>query len=203
MSTSQRTSMDIFRSILDLGPLTLYKATSETKIPIGTIHRHIKQLEKEGKIRVYESNKKGRKKIQYGPTIYGLIIYYRLDQKIASSIGNYFLLWIKHREFQKELEKEGFDVTGDLKKEKFVFEKFMKYFSAIEEQIEKIKKDDSKISRDILILISSGLLSQDPRYQKLWQDLYQNLPGMRKSLDEYIANMVKSHKEIKKLFTKK
>ena len=203
MSTSERTSMDIFRSILDLGPLTLYKANSETKIPIGTIHRHIKQLEKAGKIRIYESNKEGRKKIQYGPTIYGFIFYYRLDPKIVSSIGNYFLLWIKHPEFQKELEKEGFDVKSDSQKEKFVFEKFMKYFSAVEDQIEKIKKDDSKISRDILIIISSGLLSQDPKYRKLWQDLYQNLPGMRKSLDEYVANMVKSHKEIKRLFTKK
>jgi len=198
MSNAEKTSLDIFRSIMELGPLSLYSANAKTRIPIGTIHRHIKLLEKAGKIRVYESKTKGRKKIQYGPTIYGMISLYRQDKKFASLIQNYFLLWCENKEFQKELEKEGFDVTENLTKSKQVFKKYMSYFSAVEDQIEKIKKEDTIISREILILISSGLLSSDPYYQKLWQELYQNLPGMRKSLDEYITNMIKSYKEFKK-----
>ena len=198
MSNAEKTSLDIFRSIMELGPLSLYSANARTRIPIGTIHRHIKLLEKAGKIRVYESKTKGRKKIQYGPTIYGMISLYRQDKKFASLIQNYFLLWCENKEFQKELEKEGFDVTENLTKSKQVFKKYMNYFSAVEDQIEKIKKEDTIISREILILISSGLLSSDPYYQKLWQELYQNLPGMRKSLDEYITNMIKSYKEFKK-----
>ena len=86
-----------------------------------------------------EKKIKGRKKIQYGPTLYGLIYYYKQDKKIESLIQNYFLLWIEHKEFQKELEKEGFDVKGDLKKSKTIFQKYMKYFSAVEDQLEKIK----------------------------------------------------------------
>ena len=66
-----------------------------------------------------------------------------------------------------------------------------------------VKKGDSVISRDVLILISSGLLSFDPHYQKLWQELYQNLPGVRKDLDEYMTNMIKSYKEFKKQFNSK
>ena len=203
MSTSEKTSLDIFRSILDLGPLSLYSANAKTRIPIGTIHRHIKLLEKAGKIRVYESNTKGRKKIQYGPTIYGMVSLYRQDKKFASSILNYFLLWNENKEFQKELEKEGFDVTKNVIKSKQIFKKYMDYFSAVEDQIEKIKKEDNVISREILILISSGLLSSDPYYQKLWQELYQNLPGMRKELDEYMTNMIKSYKEFKKQYNSK
>lgn len=203
MSTSEKTSVDIFRSILDLGPLSLYSANAKTRIPIGTIHRHIKLLEKAGKIRVYESNTKGRKKIQYGPTIYGMVSLYRQDKKFASSILNYFLLWNENKEFQKELEKEGFDVTKNVIKSKQIFKKYMDYFSAVEDQIEKIKKEDNVISREILILISSGLLSSDPYYQKLWQELYQNLPGMRKELDEYMTNMIKSYKEFKKQYNSK
>ncbi len=183
---------------MELGPLSLYSANARTRIPIGTIHRHIKLLEKAGKIRVYESKTKGRKKIQYGPTIYGMISLYRQDKKFASLIQNYFLLWCENKEFQKELENEGFDVTENLTISKQVFKKYMSYFSAVEDQIEKIKKEDTIMSREILILISSGLLSSDPYYQKLWQELYQNLPGMRKSLDEYITNMIKSYKEFKK-----
>lgn len=203
MSTAEKTSLDIFKGIMDWGPLTLYSANAKTRMPIGTIHRHIKLLEKTGKIKAYESKTTGRKKIQYGPTIYGMLSFYSQDKKFALSIQNYFLLWIEHKEFQNELEKEGFDISGNLANSKQVFQKYMDYFSAVEKQMEKIKKGDNIISRDVLILISSGLLSSVPHYQKLWQELYQNLPGMRKSLDEYMTNMIKSYKEFKKRFNSK
>ena len=203
MSTAEKTSLDIFKSIMDWGPLSLYSANAKTRMPIGTIHRHIKLLEKTGKIKVYESKTTGRKKIQYGPTIYGMLSFYNQDKKFASSIQNYFLLWIENKEFQNELEKEGFDVTGNLAKSKQIFQKYMDYFSAVERKMDKIKKGDSVISRDVLILISSGLLSSNPHYQKLWQELYQNLPGVRKDLDEYMTNMIKSYKEFKKQFNSK
>ena len=203
MSTSQKTSMDIFRGIMDHGPLTLYSANNKTKMPIGTIHRHFKQLEKTGKIRVYESKDKGRKKIEYGPTIYGVLSFYRRDKEFAKKIQNYFLIWIENKEFQNELEKEGFDITFDnLKKSKQIFQKYMDYFSAVEEQIDMIKRGEDIVSRDSLIIISSGLLSSEPQYQKLWAELYSSLPGMRKSLDDYMENMIKSYKEFKKNFKK-
>jgi len=112
-------------------------------------------------------------------------------------------LWIDHKEFQKELEKEGFDISGNLKESKIIFQKYMTYFSAVEDQIERIKKGDSIVSREVLILISSGLLSSDPKYQKLWHELYQNLPGVRKDLDQYMADMIKSYKEFKKRLNSK
>ena len=203
MSTAEKTSLDIFKSIMDWGPLSLYSANVKTRMPIGTIHRHMKLLEKTGKIKVYESKTTGRKKIQYGPTIYGMLCFYNQDKKFAASIQNYFLLWIENKEFQNELEKEGFDVTGNLAKSKQIFQKYMDYFSAVERKMDKIKKGDSVISRDVFILISSGLLSSEPHYQKLWKELYQNLPGVRKDLDEYMTNMIKSYKEFKKQFNSK
>jgi hypothetical protein len=199
ISTTNQTSVDIFKAIMDYGPLTLYSANSNTRIPIGTIHRHFKQLSKAGKIRVYESKRKGRKKIGYGPTIYGMISIYRQDKEFAEKIENYFLIWIEHKEFQKELAVEGFDVSiENLKKSKHVFRKYMNYFSAVEEQIEKIRKGEDVISHDILIMFSSEMLSSNPHYQKLWTDLYRELPGMQKSIDEHMENMIKSYKEFKK-----
>ncbi len=199
MSTKTKTSADIFRAIMDHGPLTLYSANTKTRIPIGTIHRHFKQLSKANKIRVYESKRKGRKKIEYGPTIYGMISFYRQDKEFAEKIENYFLMWIEHKEFQKELAVEGFDTTFEiLKKSKHVFRKYMNYFSAIEQQIEKIRKGEDAISHDILIILSSEMLSSDPHYQKLLIELYNELPGMQKSLDEHMETMMKSYKEFKK-----
>lgn len=199
ISTASQTSLDIFKAIMDHGPLTLYSANSKTGVPIGTIHRHFGQLSKSGKIRVYESKKKGRKKIEYGPTVYGIIKAYKQDQEFAEKIENYFLIWIENKEFQKDLEKEGFDITIDnLKKSKHVFRKFLEYFSAVEEQIEKIRRGDDSTSRDIQVLFGSMMLSSDIHYQKLWAELYDQLPGIQKDLDEYMESMIKSYKEFKK-----
>ena len=199
ISKPSKTAMDIFCSIMDYGPLTLYAANSKTKMPIGTIHRHFKLLEKAGKIRIYDSIKKGRKKIEYGPTIYGILSFYRQDKRIAEKIENYFLLWAENREFQYELHKEGFERFDAKKsqKAKKIFHKYMDYFSAIEDQIETIKNGNDVISRDILIMISSSMLSSNPRYKKMWNELYQNLPGMRVSLDNYMKSMIKPYKELK------
>ena len=201
MSTSEKTSLDIFMGIMDWGPLSLYSANTKIRMSIGTIHRHIKQLEKTGKIRVYESKTTGRKKIEYGPTLYGMISFYLKNKKFADSIQNYYLLWIENKEFQRELDNEGFEISSDLPNSKIVFQKYMEYFSAVENQLEKIKKGENLISRDILILISSGLLSSDPHYQRLWEDLYQNLPGMRKTLDDYVENIIRNYKNFKNKFT--
>ncbi len=201
ISTTAQTSVDIFKAIMDYGPLTLYSANSNTGIPIGTIHRHFKHLSKAGKIRVYESKRNGRKKIEYGPTIYGIISISRQDKEFAEKIENYFLIWIEHKEFQKELAVEGFDVSlENLKRSKHVFRKYMDYFSAVEEQIEKIRKGEDAISHDILIMLSSEMLSSKPHYHKLWTELYNELPGMQKSIEKHMENMIKSYKDFKKNF---
>ena len=203
ISTSTQTSLDIFKAIMDNGPLTLYSANSKTRIPMGTIHRHFKQLEGTGKIRVYESIRKGRKKIEYGPTIYGMIWTYGQDKGFADGIENYFLIWIDHKEFQKDLAAEGFDMSiENLKKSQRTFRKFMTYFSAVEEQIEKTRRGDDSVSRDMQVFFSSMMLSSYPRYQKLWMELYGELPGMRKNLDQYMENITKSYDEFKKSFKK-
>ena len=199
ISKANHTSMDIFRAIMDYGPLTLYSTNSKIRIPIGTIHRHFKQLNKLGKIRIYDSKDKGRKKIEYGPTMYGIVSFYKQDKEFANRIENYYLIWIENKEFQRDLEAEGFNISDEnLKKSKQVFRKYMNYFSAVEEQIEKIRSGEDHISRDMQIFFSSMLLSSDPRYQRLWTELYNELPGMQKSLEEYMDAMIKAYKEFKK-----
>jgi len=203
MSKAAGTTLDIFRAIMDEGPLTLYSTNSKTRIPIGTIHRHFKQLNKLKKIRVYKSKNKGRKKIEYGPTMYGIISAYRQDKEFAKKIENYFLLWIEHKEFQKELKAEGFNISFEnLKKSKHVFKKYMEYFGAVEDQIEKIRNGEDHISHDIQIFFSSMILSANPHYQKLWTELYKEIPGMQENLDEYMENMIKSYKEFRKFLKK-
>ena len=200
ISKAQQTSLDIFKAIMDNGPLTLYSANSITRIPIGTIHRHFKILEDTARIRPYQTDQDGRKKKEYGPTMYGITMCYIADKEFVKKIENYFLIWIENDEFREELAIAGFDTNQDnLKKSKHVFKKYLDYFGAIEEQIERIKNGIDPISHEIMTYLGTILLSSKPRYQKMWTDLYHDLPGMQKKFDDNMRNMTKSYDN----FTKK
>ena len=120
-------------------------------------------------------------------------------KSLQKNIENYFLLWIKNKEFQKELESEGFDVSdNNLKNSKHVFKTYMDYFGAVEDQIERIMKGEDIISHNLQVFIGVFLLSSYPYYQKLWTELYNNLPLMQSNCDDYMQNMIKQYKEFKK-----
>ena len=195
ISKAQQTSLDIFKAIMDNGsPLTLYSANSITRIPIGTIHRHFKMLEDTARIRPYQTDSDGRKKKEYGPTLYGITMCYIADKEFAKKAENYFLIWIENDEFKKELVVAGFDTNQDvLKKSKHVFKKYLDYFGAIEEQIERIKNGTDAVSHEIMTYIGTILLSSKPQYQKMWTELYHDLPGMQKRFDDNMRNMTKSY----------
>ena len=195
ISKAQQTSLDIFKAIMNNGsPLTLYSANSITRIPIGTIHRHFKMLEETARIRPYQTDSDGRKKKEYGPTLYGITMSYIVDKEFAKKVENYFLIWIENDEFKKELAVAGFDTNLEiLKKSKHVFKKYLDYFGAIEEQIERIKNGTDAVSHEIMTYIGTILLSSKPRYQKMWTDLYHDLPGMQKRFDDNMRNMTNSY----------
>ena len=199
ISIAQRTSMDIFKAIMDYGPITLYSVNTKTRISIGTIHRHIKQLEKTKRIRVYEYQETGRRKIEYGPTIYGMIYAYGNDAEFAKKVENYFLIWIEHKEFRQDLAAEGFDASVDnLKRSKHVFKRYMDYFSAVERQIDEIKRGEGSLSHEMLVFFSSMMmLSSDVRYRRLWMELYNELPGMQRNLDQHMKSMMESYRQFK------
>ncbi len=200
MSKTRTTSVDIFRLIADKGPLTLYSANSESDMPIGTIHRHFKELKESGRIRVYKKGKGKRRKIPYGPTVYGFISQYSKDQKIADRIENYFLLWVEHQDFIEELLKEGFspETIRRPNSAKKLFRKYIHYCSAIEEKIEEIKSGKTTVPHEVLLFVSGLLLMQDSQYMNLWSELYSKIPGLRKTMDDYMENSIKSYNRFKK-----
>ena len=76
---------------------------------------------------------------------------YLADKEFAKKAENYFLIWIENDEFKKELAVAGFDTNLDiLKKSKHVFKKYLDYFGAIEEQIERIKNGTDAVSHEIM-----------------------------------------------------
>lgn len=202
MSSGTQTAVDIFRLILDEGPLTLYSASTKSAFPLGTIHRHLKEMEKSKKIKVYGTAKNSRKKKPYGPTVFGFISFYDFDKDIQKNLENYFLLWIEHEDFLTDLKENGFDVgeiKSNLKKSKELFRKFVIYNVAVEYVLSSLKKDPSIMPRQLSLFIGEMLLhSLEPSFIKLGEELYTKLPGLREEVDSNIKEIVQIQKQLKK-----
>ncbi|NIU01031.1 MAG: hypothetical protein GWN01_08925 [Nitrosopumilaceae archaeon] len=39
---------------------------------------------------------------------------------------------------------------------------------------------------------------QDEKYMNLWSELYSKMPGLRKTMDDYMENSINSYKQFKK-----
>lgn len=200
MSGHEKTQMRLFRLILEDGPLTLYTANAKLDVPIGTIHRHIKELTSSKKIKIYRSmEKSGRKKIPYGPTLVGLVYFYRFDKMIPERLESHFLKWLEFDDFVSELRDEGFteENLARPKETKILFKKYIHYFAGVEDQIDSLRNPDV-IPRNILLYIGEFLLALRPEYMRIWEDLYRKMPVIRKNADEYMESTIESYRRLKK-----
>lgn len=200
MSGHEKTQLRLFRLILEEGPLTLYTANTKLDVPIGTIHRHIKELIGSNKIKAYRNlEKSGRKKIPYGPTLVGLVYFYRFDKTIQEQMESHFLKWLEFDDFLSELREEGFTEKNlaNPKETKTLFKKYIHYFAGVEDQIDSLRNPDV-IPRNVLLYIGEFLLALKPEYIKVWETLYWKMPVIRKNADEYMESTIEFYKRLKK-----
>lgn len=195
ISGSAKTDVDIFRLVSDHGPLTLYAASRDSSFSLGTLHRHLKEMLRMGRITIYGDGKGGRGQRPYGPTVLGFVHYCRIDADMMKRLGNYFLLWIDHAPFRDDLAAHGFDVGNaarDPQGSKDLFCKYTRYYSLIEDQLEHLKKNWDLIPRDLAVFMGEVmLLTSDPSHFGTWKELYLRMPGLRKQEDSRIGHMRK------------
>lgn len=201
MSTHEITQRNLFRVMLDEGPLTLYTANKKSSSPIGTIHRHFKEMIEGKRIKAYAKlEDTGRRKINYGPTLLGIIYFYSVDKAVQEGLERYFLKWIQFEDFLSELKEEGFDTTNIAKSKtaKILFKKYVQYFAGVEEQIMMLREPE-KIPRDVLLYIGEFLLVRKPEYMKIWEELYRKMPAIKKNVDDYMESTMKFYDRLKKI----
>lgn len=200
MSTHDKTQAGLFRAILDSGPLTLYAANATSSSPIGTIHRHFKEMLESKRIKSYTKfGDISRRKIHYGPTLLGIIHFYSVDTAIQTKLEDYFLKWIGFEDFIGELRDEGFDVNGTKPKNvKSLFKKYVHYFAGVEDQINSLREPE-KIPREMLLYIGEFLLVRRPEYLKIWEELYSKMPPIRKNVDGYMESTIEFYDRLKKI----
>jgi hypothetical protein len=199
ISVHDKTACELFKMILNKGPLTLYLANTESNIPIGTIHRHFKEMENTEKIKIYDQGKSGRRKILYGPTLYGLIYFYKIDTSIEKNLERYFDRWVSNSQFLSELTNAGFDEKNImLSSSKKIFRKYVQYYSGVEEQLRNFARNINDLPKDVRIFLGEFLVVTKSDYKKLWEDLYLSLPGFRKNVKDFFEEMIKFYSELKK-----
>ena len=202
ISAHDKTALELFKIIITKGPLTLYSANARSNIPIGTIHRHFKEMIETEKIMVYEMSQAGRRKISYGPTLYGFIYFYRLDDEIKKNLDSYFGTWIKKEKFLEDLKKAGFDekkIIADGKTSKKIFSKFVYFYAGVEDQLEYLIKNLKDVSRDIRWFIGGFLLVRKREYMKTYDELVTTMPGLRKDISNFLESMIESYGRLKKM----
>ena len=202
ISAHDKTALELYKIIINKGPLTLYSANSRSNMPIGTIHRHFKEMIETEKIMIYEISQAGRKKISYGPTLYGFIYFYRLDDEIKKNLDSYFDTWIKKEKFVEDLKKAGFDekkITSDAKESKKIFSKFIYFYAGIEDQLEYLVKNLKDVPRDIRWFMGGFLLVHKREYMKAYNDLVRTMPGLRKDISNFLESMIESYGNLKKM----
>ena len=202
ISAHDKTALELFKITINKGPLTLYSANSRSNMPIGTIHRHFKEMIETEKIMVYEISQAGRKKISYGPTVYGFIYFYRLDDEIKKNLDSYFDTWIKKEKFVEDLKKAGFDekkIISDTKGSKKIFSKFIYFYAGIEDQLEYLVKNLRDVPRDIRWFMGGFLLVHKREYMKTYDELVKTMPGLRKDISNFLESMIESYGKLKKM----
>lgn len=200
MSAHDQTQMSLFRTILESGPLTLYAANSKTSSPIGTIHRHFRQMIEAKKIKVYKNlDDKSRGKIHYGPTLLGIIHFYRFDKVLQARLDEFYLKWIGYDDFLAELEEEGFTINEirQSRDSKNLFRKYVHYFAGVEDQIDSLQ-ELSTIPREILLYVGEFLLVRRPEYMRIWEELYHKMPTIKKNVDDYMLSTAEFYKKLKR-----
>lgn len=202
ISAHDKTALELFKIIINQGPVTLYSANTSSNLPIGTIHRHFKEMIETEKIMIYEASTSGRKKISYGPTVYGFIYFYRIDSEIRKNLDSYFDSWIGKEKFVKDLEKSGFDKTkilGDKKMSKKTFAKFVYFYAGVEDQLYYLVKNLNDVHRDVRWFIGGFLLVRKKEFMQAHEELVAEMPGLRKDISKFLEVMIESYSNLKKM----
>ena len=112
ISTFDIASFEIFKDIIQNGPITAYSIKTEKNMAYATVHQHIKDMERRKLVKIYDEqdHKSGQKKKFYGPTMEGIIGFCVARPKFKSRIEFIYEKWKGYEKFIDELQGLGFDI---------------------------------------------------------------------------------------------
>ena len=183
---SERLDQEIFDLVLTRGPITVYSASKESRIPLPTIHRHFKQMEKEENIKIYreEPHQSGNPKKLYGPTLEGVFGFSADFENIRKKFDSIFEKWLQEKPFVKDI-KGAFGFEEDFIKQSpqetiKICKKFMRFYNDAFELVE----DDEVLDEHIVDVGFLLLSKKNPKkYFEITKELYETMPNFRLNMD--------------------
>lgn len=202
MSSYDQKASEIFKLILEDGePKTSYDLIFKKNQPTATVHRHLNRMLKENQIVVY-GEKHLRKKKPYGPTLYGIISFYGMDDEFTEKLENYFDQWKNNPDFRAALVEMGFD---EKKMKKFpekcrkMFRRWIEFCAMCEEAYDKLAEDPYILTYELQQFIGGLLLAIDKnkKAQQLNEELYAFSEPYRKATDMATLLILARHKAMR------
>ena len=199
MSAYEKKAGEIFKMILEDGePKTSYDLIFKKNLPTATVHRHLDRMLKENQIVVY-GKEHLRKKKPYGPTIYGIISFYGIDDEFTKKLDNYFDLWKNNPDFRAALLQMGFDEKKMKKfpeKSRKMFRNWIEFYAMCEKAYDKLAEDPYKLSYNIQQFIGGFLLGENKKARQLNEELYAFSEPYRKAMDIVSMLILARHKQM-------
>jgi len=181
ISDIDRFDFDLFKKMIDSGPITVYSLSNISNRAHPTVHRHFKELEADEYIRVYrtEDHRTGQKKKFYGPTIQGIFWFCTLFKEYHKRLDFIIDKWKGEEPFLKELVINGFDLKlleTDPVYFKNIFKKFAKFYADSWYEVVNYVP-----TQDTWMAVGSFLigLKHPKKYSKIMKELFQAVPGFK------------------------
>jgi len=189
ISQSERLNAEIFDLILTKGPITVYSASKKSGISLPTIHRHFKQMEKDGEIKIYrtEPHQSGNPKKLYGPKIKGILNFSIDFENIRKNIDSILEKWLTQKPFVKEIIDEfGFGedfIKQDSQNVIKICKKYMRFYHEAFEATQ----DEKTMDENILDIGFFLLAKQSPKktFERI-KEIYETVPKYRVQFTAFV-----------------
>lgn len=197
-------SFEIFKDIIQNGPITAYSIKTEKKMAYATVHQHIKDMEKRNLIKIYDeqNHRSGQKKKLYGPTIDGIAGFCVVRPRFKNRLEFIFDKWKRFPKFIEELETLGFEINTikNQEKAKEEFVRYMGFVINITNLAEKIQDIPFEEKTEMIITYYAikkpeeffNFIETFSHMPKMRNQMVEALKGQKVVLDEMISSFEKN-----------
>ena len=167
-------------------PVSAYQAKNALHMNQPTARNICIRLEQEGYLAVYKKEKKGRKKLMYGPRWQGLVFLCGSNSKMYKEMDTILDGWFTNLKFKEILEEEyGPIVTKNPEKAKTLVKKLINHIIRSYEEFDNITDEEYEVWR--LVLGQTLYTIKHPAVAEDVKEFYQNVKFYKANTDRAIA----------------
>jgi len=192
ISKIDKTEYDMLLYIVQQGnPVSAYQAKNALGMNQPTARNICIRLEREGFLAVYKKEKKGRKKLMYGPKWQGLLFLCGSNSKMHKEMDTILDGWFTNPKFREILEEDyGPVVTKNPEKAKTLVKKLVRHIIRSMEEFDNMTDDEYEVWR--LVAGQTLYIAKHPTEAENVREFYQHVKFYKDNTDQAIATNEKN-----------